>query len=76
MSAGPSATGSSFVPAEYDCCECGRHIVLITSPVPPTPPLCAACQSIPGWYRFPQLRAVLDPEHDGLEVWEREASGQ
>ena len=64
----------TFVPAEFDCCECGRHIIVMHTATIPEMRLCAACQTIPGWYRFPQYRAVLDPGHDGLETWEREAS--
>lgn len=58
--------------AEFDCCECGRHIIAIWAATPPEPPLCAACLTIPGWFRMPEVRAALDPEHDGREVCERE----
>ena len=59
---------------EFDCIECGAHVFAFGR-VPREMPLCATCISMPGWFRDPQLRAILDPEHDGLEVCEREASG-
>lgn len=65
-------TLSTPQPAEFDCCECGNHILLFSPSGPPEPPLCGLCQHIPGWFRHPQLRAVLDPAHDGREVCERE----
>lgn len=51
---------------EFDCCECRSHIVLIAGDRP-EPPLCAMCQSLPGWFRDPQLRELLDPDHDGRD---------
>lgn len=50
---------------EFDCIECGRHIIQFCGPSPMK--LCAACLTIPGWYRDPRLRAVLDPDHDGRD---------
>lgn len=51
------------IPAEFDCCECGCHIVVICGDLP-EPPLCAACLYIPGWYSLPEVAALIDPEHD------------
>lgn len=51
------------VSVEYDCCECGRHIVAIVAEAPPVPPLCAECVFLPSWHEDPQLRAILDPEY-------------
>jgi hypothetical protein len=47
--------------AEFDCCECGRHIISFGfgSDRPPEPPLCAACLMIPGWPSIPELRERL-----------------
>lgn len=65
------------MPADFVCCECGRNITAITADVPPDPRLCLLCTNVPGWFRHPQVRAAIDPEHDGSEpalagvpVWE------
>lgn len=47
---------------EFDCCECGDHIVAIVAEKVPEPPLCATCLYLPGWKENPKLRAVFDPE--------------
>lgn len=44
---------------EFDCCECGRHIVAVIPDVPPAPPLCAQCLALPGWHEEFALRAIL-----------------
>ncbi|WP_375454800.1 hypothetical protein [uncultured Methylobacterium sp.] len=67
------STDGTFRCAEFECGECGRHIVLITSPVVPEIPLCGSCQFMPGWFRHPGLRAAIDPEHDGRERLEKDA---
>ena len=59
---------------EFDCCECGRHIIVVVGVIPDRLSLCAVCISMPGWFRDPRLREILDADHDGLEVCEREAS--
>jgi hypothetical protein len=46
---------------EFDCCECGRHIIQIAGPVSEFG-LCAACTFMPGWLDDPKLVAVLDPD--------------
>jgi hypothetical protein len=47
--------------AEFDCCECGRHIISYGygSDRPPEPPLCAACLMLPGWPSIPELRKIF-----------------
>jgi len=44
---------------EFDCIECGRHIVMVCGP--PTS-RCAACQAMPGWFRDPELARIIDPD--------------
>lgn len=51
---------------EFDCVECGRHIIVFASPWRDTQ-LCAICISTPGWFRDPRLREIIDPDHDGRE---------
>jgi hypothetical protein len=46
---------------EFDCIECGRHIVRLAAPAD-QPKLCAACITMPGWFRDPKLRAIIDPD--------------
>jgi hypothetical protein len=53
-------------PYEYDCSECGRHIVNILGPVPFD--LCATCISLPGWMDDPELVLVLDPDSAPIQV--------
>lgn len=50
-------------PFEFDCCECGRHIVDVSGQGR-EPPLCAECLHVPGWFRDPQLARILDPNGD------------
>lgn len=58
---------STAVPGEeFDCCECGRHIIIVCGGIP-EPPLCAACMMMPGWFSNPEVRAILDPDHDGRD---------
>jgi hypothetical protein len=52
----------TFECSEFDCCECGRHIVVISGPVPDLP-FCGACLFVPGWYRNPDLIQHIDPEY-------------
>lgn len=54
-----------FGEVEFDCCECGRHIIVLVGPpqsIAPEPPLCAACLCLPGSVDDPDLRAVIDPD--------------
>lgn len=61
------------MPAEFTCSECARDVTVITSDEPPAFNLCAACLTIPGWFRDARMRAFLCADHDGLEPWERDA---
>jgi hypothetical protein len=45
---------------EFDCIECGRHIILFCGPA--THHRCAACVCLPGWFNDPELARVLDPD--------------
>lgn len=51
---------------EFDCVECGRHIIVLCGTLP-DPRLCGACMTMPGWFRYPDIRAALDPNHDGRD---------
>jgi hypothetical protein len=44
---------------EFDCCECGIHIIQM---IPDDSVLCVTCIFMPGWYRDPKLRDIMDPE--------------
>lgn len=48
---------------EFDCRECGRHIISIgnQSLAVTHPDTCAACFSIPRWYLDPELAQAIDP---------------
>lgn len=47
---------------EFDCTDCGRHIIAITEDKPPEGPFCATCLHLPGWFRDPVLRKMFDPD--------------
>lgn len=47
-------------PEEFDCAECGCHIVRIVAQ-PTMPKLCAACIAAPGWFNDPIMAKALDP---------------
>lgn len=49
---------------EFDCAECGRHIIVISGPraAPDGSAVCAACWSLPGWFTNPELAAMIDPD--------------
>lgn len=50
---------------EFDCKECGRHIVVLTGRESwKCEGLCSLCVHLPAWFNDPDLRAVFDP--DGL----------
>lgn len=51
-------------PTEFDCGECGRHIVSIIALTPTAPRICATCTLVPGWIEDPILRKALDPCDD------------
>lgn len=50
---------------EFDCCECGLHVVAIVAERLPEPPLCAWCLFRPGWHEDAQLVKIIDPEREG-----------
>jgi hypothetical protein len=56
--------GSSAAVTEFDCSECGRHIVSICGPRPALDgsDRCAACLSLPGWFNNPEIARMLDPD--------------
>lgn len=51
---------------EFDCVGCGRHIVRFAAP--PGADTCAECTFSPGWFRDPELVALLDPDYRGPEA--------
>ena len=44
---------------EFDCTDCGCHIVAFG---PDTMGYCATCLAFPGWYNDPVLRERFDPD--------------
>jgi hypothetical protein len=58
-------SGSVHRCQEFRCIECGSDIIRIIGFGEPD--LCAMCIHMPGWFRHPELRAVLDPSHDGRD---------
>jgi hypothetical protein len=55
---GAAKTDYSNRPYEFDCIECGRHIMVIVGPVTDR---CNMCLNIPGWFNDPALANELDP---------------
>ena len=49
---------------EFDCAECGRHIVQM---IPDDSVLCALCIHMPGWFTDEKLCAILDPDYAALQ---------
>lgn len=60
----------------YTCCECDRRIIAVGVQEPPLFRLCNACTILPGWFRDPKFRALLDPCHDGRERVEKPESAK
>lgn len=46
-------------PHEFDCTECGRHVVEFAGP-PSDPARCAACVCVPGWYHSEFVASAID----------------
>ena len=46
---------------EYDCAECGRHMIQFGGPFTG---LCGACLIMPRWFDNPELAACLDPDNE------------
>jgi hypothetical protein len=44
---------------EFDCVECGRHIIVICGPETDK---CAACISLPGWFLIDEVARIIDPD--------------
>lgn len=57
---------------EFDCVECGRHVVRYPVDLGNDQHLCGHCLTLPGWFRDAGLRKRIDPTHDGREVVERQ----
>jgi hypothetical protein len=47
---------------EFDCIECGQHIVRFIDDQPCAAKLCGHCFYIPGWFRNEDMRKLLAPE--------------
>lgn len=47
------------MPAEFDCTDCGVHVVDVIATEPPAVKTCATCTRLPGWKYHPELRAVF-----------------
>jgi hypothetical protein len=59
---------------EFDCIECGRHIISFPAwgmHVGEDHGLCNACLMNPGWFKIRSVRELIAPEHDGLDAVER-----
>lgn len=56
---------------EFDCLECGRHIVVVFAPAWIQEDLCGLCIHHPGWFHSDVLRGILDPDHDGRDRSDR-----
>ena len=61
-----AVTQPEFKPAgAFDCCECGRHIVVIAGPISEFH-LCAACLMVPGWHEIPAMHdAIVGGDFEG-----------
>jgi hypothetical protein len=49
---------------EFDCCECGVHVVAVATEKVPEPPLCAMCLHMPSWFEDPELRKIFGQRGD------------
>jgi hypothetical protein len=58
--------------SEFDCIECGRHIVAFGAHGGSEHGLCAACLMNPGWFKIAAVRALIAPDHDGFDAVERQ----
>lgn len=45
---------------EFDCVDCGRHIIVIVGPINDR---CSACQMLPGWFHDPAAARIIDPDN-------------
>lgn len=46
---------------EYDCRDCGIHVVNYATDTPEDPPICNTCRYVPGWQNDPKLRKIFRP---------------
>lgn len=44
---------------EFDCSECGTHIIVFTLDEVPYGALCALCLALPGWHESFDLRTIF-----------------
>lgn len=49
-------------PHEFDCTECGRHVIDFAGPVS-DPARCATCIHVPVWYEHEMIAQIFDPDH-------------
>jgi hypothetical protein len=45
---------------EFDCPDCGRHVVRAV--VLPGPLLCLLCVHLPGWFNDDAMRSIFDAD--------------
>ena len=64
---------TKFMAREFDCTECGRHIIGFGPGW--YVKLCAHCMFLPGWIRDPRLVKMLAPEGLELPAHERDGAG-
>lgn len=57
---------------EFDCIECGQHIVSLCVHTGEEHGLCAACLMNPGWFKIKAVRELIAPDHDGIDAIERQ----
>ena len=48
---------------EFDCADCGQHIMVFGDDRLPEGPFCLTCLYMPGWFKDPKLRAIFDPDN-------------
>jgi hypothetical protein len=46
---------------EFNCAQCGRHIIRMVTTSANDNETCAECTHVPDWFKDPKLRAILDP---------------
>jgi hypothetical protein len=49
---------------EFDCVDCGRHIVRMILFAGEDGRRCAHCMHMPGWHRDPNIAKLLDPDYE------------
>lgn len=51
---------------EFDCVECGQHVVRMIARAEGEPALCAICVNLPGWVHDPKLQRIYATEPEDL----------